>query len=149
MVYGVPKDGPGAGQAKMLINAEVVRRLGEKFRDPGNFLGVFRQVCLHKGIGMLLPQFPGGLQLSRRRGRGETRRDGVDAAIDLVPLPDQGLRLLIPAFGRIAEFLRGVSIHQHLSAGHPQVTFRRRFEKRINGTGMHGGINAGRGNAVP
>ncbi len=52
---GVTENRARPGEAEFLADAELVRRLGEKFRHPSDFLGIFRQVRLHQGVRVFLP----------------------------------------------------------------------------------------------
>ena len=136
-------------QTDALIDVEIVARLRiERFRQSD--LGcVLAKVRLHMRIAKFARQSPRRFQLRRRRGDGETRRDGIAEAAPSVPFRQKRLAFIIAALWIVGQTGRRIAVHHDFAGDHAGVSALGLREKGLGRFGSYGAIDhRGRG-AMP
>nr|GEU28080.1 hypothetical protein [Tanacetum cinerariifolium] len=134
--------------AVAVVHVDIAARLREQLAHPGAFGFVFRHVGLDIRVGIGARQFGGQVQLLvGGRGR-KARRDRVLRPAAVVPALDQRFGVARAAFGRVAQEVRAIAVHQHLAGHHAQAARFAGREERVHRCRVHGAVHHGRGGAA-
>ncbi len=147
-VDGVAEEAARPQQAEALVDAEIVGRLGEEPRHPGDLLELLGEMRLHQAGRRLGPERAERLELLGAGGRREARRDGVARAPAPVPARDQRLGAVMRALRRVAQRVGDVAVHAGQPGGDAHPARLGRGEEGVHACDMRGAEARHAGGAV-